>query len=108
MREVRIMFLQMLRSRTLQFGRCLPYIFLLSLFAMPAFAMQSAEQDLIHGNYQAAITSFNQTLQSNPSDQQAQADLLRAYLETGKYSEAETAAKKFVAKGSSPQVHFYL
>jgi len=78
------------------------------LSVLPVFAFQSADDDLNHGNYQAAIAGYNQALQTNPADRQAQAGLLRAYLETGKYSEAQTAAKQFLSKGSDARIHYYL
>ncbi|HZS46744.1 MAG TPA: tetratricopeptide repeat protein [Blastocatellia bacterium] len=69
---------------------------------------QTPEQDLIKGNYQSAISGFNQALQTNPTDLHAQTGLLKAYLETGKYSELESAAKNFLSKGANPRIHFYL
>src|SRR5689334_16823596 len=62
--------------------------------------IESAEDELKSGKYSAAITSFTNLLQANPKDERAQRGLLRAYLETGKYAEAEAEAKKFLAKGA--------
>jgi tetratricopeptide (TPR) repeat protein len=62
--------------------------------------LESAEDELKGGKYSAAITSFTNLLQANPKDERAQRGLLRAYLETGKYAEAEAEAKKFLAKGA--------
>ena len=79
---------------------------LLGFYILPTLAFQSPDQELVHGDYQTAIASFKQTLQSNPGDRSAQAGLLQAYLETGKYSEAETAAKQFLSKGFRPEGSF--
>jgi tetratricopeptide (TPR) repeat protein len=62
--------------------------------------IQSAEQDLRQGNYQQAIVTFNSLLAQNPGDLQAQRGLLQAYLETGKYAEAEEAARRFLGARS--------
>src|SRR5918911_3426833 len=61
--------------------------------------IESAEDELKGGKYSAAITSFTNLLQTSPKDERAQRGLLQAYLETGKYAEAEVEAKKFLAKG---------
>src|SRR5262245_39366058 len=81
---------------------------IICLSSLPVFAFQSTDDDLNRGNYQAAIAGYNQALQTNPGDRQAQAGLLRAYLETGKYSEAQVAAKQFLSKGSDNRIHYYL
>ncbi len=69
----------------------------LVLFAACAAAqaptLEEAQEALKKGDYAEAITAFNRLLAANPDE--AQAGLLRAYLETGKYKEAEDAAKKF-------------
>src|SRR5882724_6479147 len=83
-------------------------LIMICVSVLPVFAFQSMDDDLRHGNYQAAIAAYNQALQTNPSDRQAQAGLLKAYLETGKYSEAETSAKQFLSKGSDSRIHYYL
>ncbi|MGH9800773.1 MAG: tetratricopeptide repeat protein, partial [Blastocatellia bacterium] len=63
--------------------------------------IESAEEELKAGKYTAAIASFNSLLQTASKDERAQAGLLKVYLETGKYSEAETDAKKFLARSES-------
>lgn len=63
--------------------------------------IESAEEELKAGKYSAAVASFNALLQAAPKDERAQAGLLKAYMETGKYTEAETDAKKFLARGES-------
>ncbi len=71
----------------------------LILFAACAAAqaptLEEAQEALKKGEYAEAITAFNRLLAANPDE--AQAGLLRAYLETGKYKEAEDAAKKFTS-----------
>jgi tetratricopeptide (TPR) repeat protein len=79
---------------------CFSLVSLFSCGAAQEPTIQSAEQELKRGNYQAAITAFNRLLNAKPADAQAQQGLLRAYLETGRYREAEEAAKKFLSGGS--------
>lgn len=63
--------------------------------AAQAPTLDDALEELKKGNYTEAITALNRLLATNPNEAAAQAGLLRAYLETGKYKEAEDAAKKF-------------
>ncbi len=63
--------------------------------AAQAPTLEDALEELKKGKYPEAITALNRLLSTNPNEAEAQAGLLRAYLETGKYKEAETAAKKF-------------
>ncbi|MEP7339309.1 MAG: tetratricopeptide repeat protein [Acidobacteriota bacterium] len=63
--------------------------------------INAAEEELNGGKYSAAITSFTNLLQANPKYERAQRGLLQAYLETGKYTETEVEAKKFLIKGES-------
>ncbi len=50
------------------------------------------------GDYDAAVKLLNARLATNPDDATAGKYLLQAYLETGRYGEAEAAAKKFLIK----------
>src|SRR3954463_1305317 len=61
-------------------------------------ADDSGEAELKKGDYENAIKSFTARLAANGADAEAEAGLLRAYLETGRYAEAETAGKKFLIK----------
>lgn len=63
--------------------------------AAQAPTLEDTLEELKKGNYAEAITALNRLLTTNPNEVQAQAGLLRAYLETGKYKEAEDAARKF-------------
>ena len=63
--------------------------------AAQAPTLDEALEQLTKGEYAEAVTAFNRLLSANPNEAKAQAGLLRAYLETGKYQEVETAAKKF-------------
>jgi tetratricopeptide (TPR) repeat protein len=87
---------------------CLAFLALLfSCGAAQEPTLQSAEQDLKQGNYQAATAAFNRLLASHPAP--AQRGLLRAHLETGRYQEAEAAAKKFLAgRGDDAQLRLAL
>jgi tetratricopeptide (TPR) repeat protein len=48
------------------------------------------------GDYENAIKLLTAQLATKADDAEAEKNLLRAYLETGRYPEAETAAKKFL------------
>ncbi len=56
------------------------------------------EAELRKGDYDAAVRIINARLASNPNDAVAQRNLLRAFLETGRYTEAEASAKKFLLR----------
>ncbi len=56
------------------------------------------EAELRKGNYEAAVKILTTRLTSNPDDVVAQANLLRAFNETGRYVDAEASAKKFLLK----------
>jgi tetratricopeptide (TPR) repeat protein len=87
----------------------LSFFFLLAcVSAQQPSAIEAAEDELRGGKYSAAITAFNALLQASPKDERAQAGLLKAYLETGKYSEAETDAKKFLTRGESSAARLVL
>ena len=79
----------------------LSFFCLLACVSAQQATIESAEEELKAGKYSAAIASFNSLLQTAPKDERAQAGLLKAYLETGKYTEAEIEAKKFLTRGES-------
>ena len=54
--------------------------------------------ELKKGAYENAIKLFGARLASNPDDAETEKLLLRAYIETGRYLDAETSAKKFLIK----------
>ena len=54
--------------------------------------------ELKKGEYENAIRLLNARLGTNPTDAVAQRNLLRAFVETGRYTDAESAAKKFLIK----------
>ncbi|PWT96084.1 MAG: hypothetical protein C5B55_00475 [Blastocatellia bacterium] len=56
--------------------------------------------ELKKGDYENAIKLFNSRLVSSPSDQNAEAGLVRALIETGRYLEAENSAKKYLLKNA--------
>src|SRR6185369_2030371 len=58
----------------------------------------AGEIALKKGDYETSLKQLNARLGSDPNDQLAQRNLLRVYLETGRFTEAETAARKFVTK----------
>ncbi|MDQ3255738.1 MAG: tetratricopeptide repeat protein, partial [Acidobacteriota bacterium] len=58
----------------------------------------STPTELTRGDYQSAIDLLNKRLAANPSDEDAERNLLRAFLETGRYAQAESSAKGFLAK----------
>lgn len=59
-------------------------------------APQTPMQELTRGNYATAIAGFQRLLSVNASDPTAREGLLRAYLETGRYTDAEATAKRFL------------
>ena len=54
--------------------------------------------ELNKGEYENAIRIFNSRLAANATDATSEHDLLRAFIETGRYNEAELSAKKFLLK----------
>ncbi len=86
--------------------------FRLSLLAAAALLLASARAgsaqgqkdavpgvpELKRGEYARAVELLSARLGSNPSDAEAQKNLLRAYLETGRYAETETSARRFLTK----------
>ncbi|HSE24321.1 MAG TPA: tetratricopeptide repeat protein [Pyrinomonadaceae bacterium] len=58
----------------------------------------AGEVALKKGDYETALKQVHGRLSSDPNDQTAQRNLTRVYLETGRFTEAETAARKFVTK----------
>jgi tetratricopeptide (TPR) repeat protein len=58
----------------------------------------SGLNELKRGDYDNAFKLLSARLASNPNDTVAQRGLLRVYLETGRYTEAETNARKFLQK----------
>ncbi len=84
------------------FAVCLASLFcFLACVSARQITIETAQEELKGGKYSAAILSFTTLLQTNPKDERAQRGLLKAYLETGKYTEAETEAKKILARGES-------
>jgi len=54
--------------------------------------------ELKKGDYENAVRLFNSRLNTNPADALAEQSLLRAFIETGRYVEAEASAKKFLLR----------
>jgi tetratricopeptide (TPR) repeat protein len=54
--------------------------------------------ELKKGEYEQAVKLLGARLSTSPADAEAQEHLLRAYIETGRYTEAELSAKKFLLK----------
>src|SRR6478672_12016789 len=54
--------------------------------------------ELRKGDYDNAFKLLSARLVSNPNDAVAQRALLRVYIETGRYAEAEATAKRFLQK----------
>jgi tetratricopeptide (TPR) repeat protein len=57
--------------------------------------------ELKKGDYEQAVKLLTTRLAGNPNDAEAESYLLRAYIETGRYAEAEGSAKKFLLKNSN-------
>jgi tetratricopeptide (TPR) repeat protein len=58
----------------------------------------SGVAELKRGDYENAVKLLSARLAKDPADLEAQTNLLRAYLEIGRYADAEAAAKKFLLK----------
>jgi tetratricopeptide (TPR) repeat protein len=97
------------RSRVLKYARAFAILsfFIWSNGFCPdslnhAFAQSSDElpgaAELKKGDYENAIKLLTARLAANGADSDAAASLVRAYLETGRYPEAEATAKKFLLK----------
>ncbi len=76
-------------------------------------SVQQAAQDPLvevsRGNYEVAISALEKRLTQAPGDEAALGGLARAYIETGKYAEAEAIARKFLQSNrSSAAAHFAL
>ena len=54
--------------------------------------------ELLRGDYDNAFKLLSARLVSNPTDVVAQKALLRVFIETGRYAEAEATAKRFLTK----------
>lgn len=54
--------------------------------------------ELKKGDYETAVKLLTARLSTNPNDIEAEQGLLRAYIETGRHSEAEASARKFLLK----------
>src|SRR5215831_7175132 len=99
--------------RTPGFTFALILAFSLATGIPPALAQSSDESagvaELKKGDYENAIKLLTGRLAANSGDGEAEADLMRAYLETGRYAEAEANAKKFLVKNTAAsRVHHQL
>ena len=56
------------------------------------------QTELKKGDYDGAIKLLTSHLANKPNDETAATLVVRAYIETGRYAEAEAAARKFLAK----------
>ena len=75
--------------------------FLSCAFIFTAFSQitdLSGLTELKKGDYENAFKLLSARLAANPNDTIAQRGLLRVFLETGRYAEAEASAKKFLLK----------
>ena len=77
-------------------GNCL--FILMVCMSVWSHADTRGRAELKKGDYDNAFKLLSARLASNPNDFAAQQALLRVYIETGRYTEAETAAKKFLTK----------
>src|ERR1044072_3866787 len=83
----------------------LTHALLFILLALSTFATLAAQTpetrglaELKKGDYENAFKLLSARLVSNPNDAVAQRALLRVYIETGRYAEAEATAKRFLLK----------
>ena len=93
----------MRRSRWAAYGFAL-LLFLTAVWVLTPRMLAQSQPDepgvaeLKKGDYENAIKLLTVRLATNPEDAEAEKSLVRAYLETGRYVEAETSAKKFLLK----------
>jgi tetratricopeptide (TPR) repeat protein len=59
---------------------------------------EAGRAELKKGDYENAFKILSARLNANPSDAEAQRGQLEVFIETGRYAEAEAAAKKFLLK----------
>jgi tetratricopeptide (TPR) repeat protein len=74
---------------------------ILSFFALCVLGQTPDDRglgELKRGLYPTALQLLNARLEANPNDIAAQRGVLRVYSETGRYTEAEATAKKFLLK----------
>jgi len=94
------------------FCRSKPHVRILSILTIlsafwisPVTAQTQNDQptgaaELKKGNYENAVLLLTTQLANNPNDAEAETNLLRAFIETGRYSDAETSAKKFLLRNA--------
>ena len=91
---------------------CLLVFTAVCVFALPSAQTQIVDTrgmgELKKGDYENAIKILNARITENPNDVLAQKALLRGYVETGRYTEAEAAAKKFLPKTRDGAVRYEL
>jgi tetratricopeptide (TPR) repeat protein len=75
-------------------------LFLFTLFALAQSRETPGLAELNKGDYDSAFKLLSARIASNSNDTVAQRALLRVYIETGRYPEAEAAAKRFLQKSA--------
>jgi tetratricopeptide (TPR) repeat protein len=88
-------------------GNCL-FVLLLCVSVGSQIIDTRGLAELKRGDYDNAFKLLSARLASDPNDLPAQRALLRVYIETGRYPEAEAAAKKFLAKTETAGVRHEL
>ena len=80
--------------------RCAAAWVMLFVFTLGGLAQTNDRglDELKRGLYPIALQLLNARLDANPNDAAAQRGVLRVYIETGRYTEAEATAKKFLLK----------
>lgn len=80
------------------FVACALSVLPISACAQTETVQSPGRAELKKGDYENAFKLASERLAGNPSDQSAEEVVLRVYLETGRYVEAEAAARKFLLK----------
>jgi tetratricopeptide (TPR) repeat protein len=86
--------------------RILSILIILSAFWISPFSAQTqtdqptGASELKKGNYENAVRLLTAQLTSTPNDADAETSLLQALIETGRYTDAEASAKKFLLKNA--------
>ena len=93
-----------MRTRTTGLFLLMAFAALAAICVGPSVLSQSQTNEtrglaeLQKGDYDNAFKLLSARLVSNPTDVVAQKGLLRVYIETGRYAEAEATAKRFLTK----------
>lgn len=89
--------------------RCALILLIITAGVVNAWSQTGADAELKRGNYDAALEAFRAAMREDAADERAPAGMMRAYLETGRYKEAEDIGAKALSKNNArPRVKHLL